>query len=437
MKKTILIIVMAAVCLFLKTNGQDNKAIDVTTKGLQIGQQVPDITINNIHNYKATTAKISDFKGKLLILDFWATWCSPCVAMIPKMDSLQKQFEDKVQFLSITYQENHIVAPFLSKLNNSAKSSIIGVTEDKELHKMFPHVSLPHYVWIDKNGIVTAISDLKAVTANNISSLIYSADQTVIPKKRDMQIAYDQNIPLLINGNAGNGESMKSHSVFTGYIEGLPTGYHMTTNLATTKLTATNLSISWLYRLTYGMLINEFLGNNRIIIEVNKPATITPAAVKSMDERNKNSFCYELVLPVENRDRLAIYMKQDLDRFFDQYKVTIEKRTVPCLALERTSLIDKIASKGGKPGASFKGSGFQLQDFSLVRLITEMNMMVLDKSSRPLIDNTGYTGLIDIKIEARLNDIHSLNKALALYDLTIIEREMSIDMVIIKDKENI
>lgn len=42
---------------------------------LTVGDVMPDITFNNLVNYKSSSAKLSDFKGKLVILDFWATTC--------------------------------------------------------------------------------------------------------------------------------------------------------------------------------------------------------------------------------------------------------------------------------------------------------------------------------------------------------------------------
>src|SRR5215217_1873478 len=108
-KKTTVLSVLALLCLNFYASAQ-SKAVDVINKGLQIGTQMPDLTLNNLHNYKnakgerVATAKISDFKGKKLILDFWATWCAPCVTMIPRMDSLQAQFADKLQILSVTYE---------------------------------------------------------------------------------------------------------------------------------------------------------------------------------------------------------------------------------------------------------------------------------------------------------------------------------------------
>lgn len=101
--------VLAALCNFVKAQGQN-------TASINIGDHIPDIAITNLINYPTSTARIADFKGKLLILDFWATWCSPCIAMIPKMDSLQKEFTGRIQFLPIAYQSQNIVQPFLEKL---------------------------------------------------------------------------------------------------------------------------------------------------------------------------------------------------------------------------------------------------------------------------------------------------------------------------------
>ena len=62
-------------------------------KELRIGDKVPDIEFAML-NYPTQKARLSDFKGKLIILDYWATWCSSCLKQFPKLDSLQRQFKD-------------------------------------------------------------------------------------------------------------------------------------------------------------------------------------------------------------------------------------------------------------------------------------------------------------------------------------------------------
>ncbi|HEU0126411.1 MAG TPA: TlpA disulfide reductase family protein, partial [Flavobacterium sp.] len=51
--------------------------------------------------------KLSDYKGKVVILDFWATWCGPCKASFPKMQELVNKYKDKeVTFLFVNTFEN-------------------------------------------------------------------------------------------------------------------------------------------------------------------------------------------------------------------------------------------------------------------------------------------------------------------------------------------
>ncbi|MBE9603202.1 TlpA disulfide reductase family protein, partial [Pedobacter sp. MC2016-24] len=64
-----------------------------------------EMSIGKLMNYKSKTAKFSDFRGKLVILDFWNTHCSPCVKELPGMDSLQKEFGRKIAIIPVTRNE--------------------------------------------------------------------------------------------------------------------------------------------------------------------------------------------------------------------------------------------------------------------------------------------------------------------------------------------
>ena len=71
-----------------------------TTTGLQIGQQAPDFESEDLDG---KPVKLSDLRGKVVVLDFWATWCPPCRAMIPHTRKLVEKHQGKpFVFVSIS-----------------------------------------------------------------------------------------------------------------------------------------------------------------------------------------------------------------------------------------------------------------------------------------------------------------------------------------------
>src|ERR1700752_4347786 len=63
----------------------------------------PEFELENIAGGKI---KAADLKGKVSIIDFWATWCEPCIAEIPKFNQLQEQYPN-VQVIGITVMSPH------------------------------------------------------------------------------------------------------------------------------------------------------------------------------------------------------------------------------------------------------------------------------------------------------------------------------------------
>lgn len=162
---------MAALCLFFSAPSQA-QSVTSAFKPVKIGGRIPDVTLTNVYNYETTKTNLSDFKAKLIILDFWATLCTSCLANFPKSEELQKKYGGEVQFIKVTYQPKARLLPFLEKLHKTEPSAIPVVTDDSALHQLFPHIHLPHYVWLDQTGKVVATTTIEELMAENIDHFL-------------------------------------------------------------------------------------------------------------------------------------------------------------------------------------------------------------------------------------------------------------------------
>src|SRR5882757_7297741 len=116
MKKTILLCVLAVLCLNFTSEAQKGNQI----KRLLVGSKMPDITLNNVLKYPSASLSTSDFKNKLLIIDYINTSCGSCIEALPRLDEIKKKYPGKVEFLIVTNEKGVRVTCFL-KTNSIVK----------------------------------------------------------------------------------------------------------------------------------------------------------------------------------------------------------------------------------------------------------------------------------------------------------------------------
>jgi len=137
------------------TNAKKNKAI-IEKLG---STQAIDF---NLKNLEGKEIKLSDLKGKVVVLDFWATWCGPCRASFPKMQELVTKYKDKdVEFLFVdTWErgkENTETVNKVGKFINENKYSFNIVFDfDDTITAKYKVKGIPTKIVIDKKGNIVA-----------------------------------------------------------------------------------------------------------------------------------------------------------------------------------------------------------------------------------------------------------------------------------------
>ncbi|NOQ34501.1 MAG: redoxin family protein [Methylococcaceae bacterium] len=110
MKQNIIIIVVALIALAGGITVQRLHYSQTTNTASLLKTTLPDLN--------GQMQSLSKWQGKILIINFWATWCPPCLKEIPDFIQLQEQYRDKnVQFVGIAIEEEQAVAEYYKKVN--------------------------------------------------------------------------------------------------------------------------------------------------------------------------------------------------------------------------------------------------------------------------------------------------------------------------------
>jgi len=116
-------------------------------------------------------------KGRVVVLDFWATWCGPCVAAIPHMNELAEEFRGRdIVFLAVTDEDEARVKAFLAKRPIDA---VIGLDAGRKTARAFGVNSIPHTVIVGRDGTVVAATYPENVTSEFLREVLAGGHPTL------------------------------------------------------------------------------------------------------------------------------------------------------------------------------------------------------------------------------------------------------------------
>jgi thiol-disulfide isomerase/thioredoxin len=115
------------------------------------GKPVPDITVNSLKN---VPLKLSELKGKVVLLNFWATWCPPCREEIPSMMKLNSAMAGKpYQMVAVSIDEGGV--PEIEAFFKASGFSLPTYTDASGVaSKVYGITGVPETFIIDKNGVL-------------------------------------------------------------------------------------------------------------------------------------------------------------------------------------------------------------------------------------------------------------------------------------------
>lgn len=124
-----------------------------------VGSAAPDFEFETIEGQKH---KLSDFKGKTVLLDFWGTWCGPCVGEIPNLKKAYSDFKDRgFEIISISSDamNGKKDKEYLKKFTEEKGMAWTHVLDDEKVHGIYKITHWPTLYLIDKDGRVIRNED--------------------------------------------------------------------------------------------------------------------------------------------------------------------------------------------------------------------------------------------------------------------------------------
>jgi len=120
------------------------------------GEQAPDFTLRDIYNKEVS---LSDYKGKVVLVNFWATWCGPCKVEMPHLDKMDAEFEARgFEVLSISTDDARaasMVKPFIKK--NGYQFTVLLDKTTSVVSKYNPGKTLPYTAILDREGRIAHV----------------------------------------------------------------------------------------------------------------------------------------------------------------------------------------------------------------------------------------------------------------------------------------
>lgn len=145
--------------------------------GPQVGKLAPDFEISDMDGARH---RLSDFRGRIIYINFWATWCTPCQIEMPDIQQLLNENPDDLTVISVNRGEGLDRArDFLRDIpgpdgGEGVSFTVNGLDPDDTLYDAYRGLGMPVSVFVDREGVVTEVVN-GLISFEDMEKAVYEA----------------------------------------------------------------------------------------------------------------------------------------------------------------------------------------------------------------------------------------------------------------------
>jgi len=385
-------LIFIAAALALSACGKCDSPSPATSGKAAANQPAPEFHITKLLQADRPELKsIAELKGEVVVLEFWGSWCGPCVDNIPHFNELADKMQGKpVRFISVTDEKQETVENFLK---SHPVKGWIGLDADKSTFQAFKVRGRPDTVVIDAKGVVVWRTYPSRLTEKKLEDVIAGKFVNSDVSNPPAEAAHETSAPAMLEVRISTpGAGAAGCSSRTG--DGL--------------LSGKNVSLRWMIGEAYGLPENRVIFENgidgqikfdiHVKVPYGKEAQLQPIARQAIE------LTLGLKTREEKRDMAVLVLKMD-------------KSGMPGL---------KKSSPGGKIQCSSGPGEIEATGQEFPYIVETLEALV----GIPIIDETGLKGMYDMTLKWDYSKKEALAQAMASQlGIKVIEAKRKIAMV--------
>lgn len=157
MRKKLLLCLLPIVSIFVGCADpvDDTPIGSITPVGVEVGKTAPNFYLPDP---SGKTIQLADYKGKYVYLDFWASWCAPCVALLPDLKEVWTEYQNKdFVVVGISFDSNQ--QTWKNYIASEQLNWVHTIDDGRSVRgaaQLYQVTAIPQSYLIDTNGIVIA-----------------------------------------------------------------------------------------------------------------------------------------------------------------------------------------------------------------------------------------------------------------------------------------